>query len=162
MELLEVYVVSGTRSKATYVAFLDTFLPHRRALAEEFPFPEFTDPPQNVYLDPEELMERLELEPNQSYSLYWQCDESSQGLQAMLIFTCDQAMIAGLVVPTGTEGRILLEIANVVKGQFGLVTTENFPPETSAEFIDLCRTSTLIALVDGRLRGDRGESWDRE
>ena len=149
---VEVYVLCEVRSKDMGTAFLDTFLPHRNSVAAEFPFPEFRDPPQKVYHSAEEIMDRLELEPNQGYSLYWNLDERRPPRQAMLFFTCDGAMIAGLVVP-GDEGcNALVEIAKCVRGHYGFLTTENPPPATSVEFMELCRNSTLSALVDGRLR----------
>lgn len=150
--MVEVYVLCEVRSKGIGTAFLDTFLPRRNSVAEEFPFPEFRDPPQKVYHSAEEVMDRLEREPNRGYSLYWNSDENRPARQAMLFFTCDGAMIAGLVVP-GDEGcDALVKIAKSVGGHYGFLTTENPPPVTSVGFMELCHKSTLCALVDGRLR----------
>lgn len=152
MDEVEVYMLCRAREKGAAVAFLDKFLPRRHSSADEFLFPELSDSTQEVYRSPEEVMERLELESNQSYALYWDSDEAGARRQAMLFFTSDGEMIAGLVVPAVAASKALVELAEVVGGQFGFLTTENPPPETSAQFIDLCRASTLTALVDGRVR----------
>ena len=157
MDTVEVYVLCESRSKVTAMAFLDAFLPDRKSSSEEFPFPEFSDSPQNVYFSAGEVMSRLEHEPSQSYSLHWGSTGSRKVSQAMIFFTRDGAMIAGLVVSNLEADETLVKIARIVEGQFGFLTTENPPPETCTEFIDLCRESTLTALVDGCLRKGSAE-----
>ncbi len=61
----EIYVLCAARTKG--MSFLDTFLPLRAAVAEEFPFPEFAATPTAVYRTPEEVMHRLASEPNEGY-----------------------------------------------------------------------------------------------
>jgi hypothetical protein len=151
MEPIEVYVLCQNREKIIGIAFLNTFLPNRSPLADEFPFPEFVDLPQVVYSKYEDIMQKLENESHESYSLYWKSKDGEGSHQAMLFYTQDGAMIAGLVVPSERVVNALVDVAEVVRGKFGFITLESHPPKSSIEFIDLCQGATLPALVDGKL-----------
>lgn len=152
MEPFEVYVLCRKRSTIVALEFLDAFLPNRKPVADEFPYPEFGARPQAIYHTPEEVMLQLEVEHQESYSIYWDGDDSEYALQGMLFFTEDGAMIVGLVIVGTNYAKALLDVANVVCGRFGLITSESRPPDTQTEFMSMCRNSTLTALVDGQIQ----------
>ena len=152
MEPFEAYVLCQNRSTVLGLEFLNTFVPRRTPVADEFPYPELTESPLAIYQTAEDVMRRLELETEENYALYWDGDENQYASQGMLFFTKDGGMIAGLALTGKYYAKTLLDIANVVGGQFGIITSENRPPDTKAEFIDMCRKSTLPSLVDGQIQ----------
>lgn len=148
---VEIYVVSNGRSLEASLRFLNHFLPLRAQAAEEYPYPEFSDEPEQVFDSAEALMERLQQEPGEEYGIYW--DKIGQGdpHQAMLFYTVDGGLIAGLAVSGSVvELRpVLQEMASIVGGRFGYATCEARPPDTLAEFTDRARRSKTLRLVDG-------------
>jgi hypothetical protein len=149
MSSTEIYVSCGVRSKAIAKRFLDGYAPNRSAVADEYPFPEFADVPESVYKTESEIIDRLVSEPSCSYSIYWDCEGSSE--QVMLFFTADGHMIAGVGGPTSSFGKTLSKICDLVEGRFGYVTEGNCPPESFRDFELLCRKSSLPCIVDGKL-----------
>jgi len=151
-EPVEVYVLCADRSFRTGMNFLGSFAPSRRPVSDEFPFPEFSDSPVVCLKDPNEAIRRLESEKNEGYALHWSCEDDQPSSQAMLVFTDDGSMIAGLVVTPQKAAGVLSKIAKVVSGRFGYITMEGRPPDSTEAFIDICRRSTIPAIVDGVLR----------
>jgi hypothetical protein len=158
MDRLEVYVLCESRSRACAEPFLNAFLPQRSPAAEDYPFPQYTDQPEVVYQTPDEVMQRMETEPDARYSLYWRNQTAEEPEMAMLFYTRDGAMIAGLVVSEPAVGPTLQAMSRQVQGRFGYITLESSPPETRDEFISLCRDSTEINLFAGDLRPAESES----
>jgi hypothetical protein len=72
----EVYVLCRNRSTVVGLEFLDAFVPSRKPVADEFLYPEFGADPQTFYHTPDEVMRRLEAEPQESYSIYWDGGDS--------------------------------------------------------------------------------------
>ena len=130
------------------MSFLDTFLAKRKPVADEFPFPEYAESPVEIYRRPDDVIQRLEAEPNESYSIYWNSTDENLDRMAMLFFTRDGAMIAGLARDNDPR-TMLSKIAGVVGGRFGFVTAESPPPDSVREFLVVCRESALPALNDG-------------
>lgn len=152
MELLEIYVLCESRSATVAQTFLQAFLPERTAATDEYPFPEFIDPPVEIIRSFEELAQRLENDEQKSYAAYWNSTSDHGPRQAMLFYLEDGSMIAGLVVQNSSVNDFLLKLARRVNGRYGYVCGSQPPPATSAAFIDICRNSTLPCLVDGQLR----------
>lgn len=152
MDAIEIYVLCGSRSKRLADVFLDAYLPHRTCVASEFPYPEYSNNPKFIFSAPDKLLEQLETDPGQSYSLYWDSNNSGEISQAMLFYTIDGAMIAGLAGTIQSPGNAILNLASVVNGRYGYMTSEECPPDTKADFIETCRNSTQICLFDGDLR----------
>jgi hypothetical protein len=148
----EVYVLCRNRSTVVGLEFLDAFVPSRKPVADEFLYPEFGAGPQTFYHTPDEVMRRLEAEPQESYSIYWDGGDSGYALQGMLFYTEDGAMVAGLVTAGTNYSEPLLDVTNIVGGRFGFITSENRPPDTQTQFISTCRDSVLTSLVDGQIR----------
>lgn len=151
MELVEIYVLCKDRSKALALAFLEQFLPNRKAVAEDYPYPEYADEPKYVYDDYKEIAEVLEQDLNESYSLYW--DNTSDGdiRSAMIFYTEDASMIAGITVAVGEEEAWLRKMSNFLRGGYGYIGFDAPPPETKLEFIDLCKGSDQPRIVEGEL-----------
>ena len=133
--------------------FLCAFLPRRSPGAEEYPVPQWSDQPSIVLRSADEVLELLELSPSEPYAIYWNGVDSGAVPQAMLFFTRDGAMIAGVVSSDSEVKATLVALAGVVGARFGYMTGEAPPPETRDEFIALCRESTLLCIVEGAIRG---------
>lgn len=152
MERREVYVLCESRSRACAEPFLNAFLPQRSPADEDYPFPQYEDQPEVVYERPEEIMQRMEAAPDARYALYWRNLVAEGPEMAMLFYTRDGALMAGLVVDEPEVQATLQALSRQVQGRFGYITSESCPPETREEFIDLCRDSTEINLFAGELR----------
>ncbi len=152
MDPTEIYVLCESRSAQLAKCFLDVCLPSRNPLADEYPFPEYVDEPSDTFQTSEELMRRLEKDEHESYSIYWDAASNDGNRQAMLFYTEDGAMIAGIGGPNVGLDETLLYVAKQVNGRFGYITSGSCPPETIEAFIDICRKSTLTNLFEGQLR----------
>lgn len=152
MNPIEVYVMCESRSAELARHFLDVCLPSRTPVADQYPFPEYVDTPTETFQSPEKLMEKLADENNESYSIYWDAVDNCGPQQAMIFYTDDGAMIAGLGGPNLSIDESLTLISHQVNGRFGYVTSGSCPPETIEEFLELCHSSTLPSLVDGCVR----------
>ena len=153
MDATEVYVLCGSRTARVAANFLDGCLPSRTEVAEEYPFPEFADLPSMTFHSAEELMRRLETETEEEYSIYWNNSARHGPRQAMLFYTSDGAMIAGVGGPDTTWSDTIARVANRVGGRYAYVTSGSRPPETREAFIRMCREATMTNLYKGRLRG---------
>lgn len=152
MEPLEFYVLCESRSTELAKRFLDTFLPFRIPVAEDFPFPQYEDDSKAIFQTPEELMKCLEENKDEGYSFYWNSQCESGPDQAMLFYTEDGAMIVGLSGVNLAPADTLKKISKQVEGRYGYFTIESCPPNTRDEFIEICRESTLTNLFDGWIR----------
>jgi len=151
MAYSEVYVLCQERSADAAVRFLDKFLPVRRGVAEEYYYPENSDKPTFHTTDEAQLIAHLVQIPKSKYGIYWDQEAVSEPSLAMLFFTEDGGMIAGLAVPEEASKRYLGELAQDVRGRFGMVSFEERPPDTTEEFIYRCRSSGNLRIVDGML-----------
>lgn len=149
MSQYEVYAACKVRSLAEATNFLDAFLPMRREVAEEYPLPEMSDTPRHVFGDATSLIRRLEEERTEEYAIYWDKEGSGGPSQAMLFFTRDGGMIAGLASSDPNSAGLLSELASAAGATYGLVMLEERPPGTLDAFRDLCRTMSTNRLLDG-------------
>lgn len=155
MTQYEVYVACKDRSSTEANRFLDAFLPKRREVADEYPLPETSDTPRDVFGDAASLIRRLEEDSSEEYAIYWDREGSGDPHQAMLFFTEDGGMIAGLASANPDSLKLLRELANAVGATYGLVVLEERPAGTLGEFRDLCRTTPTNRLVDGEFLLER-------
>ncbi len=146
----ESYVACVRRDLEIAERFLDHFLPSRVEVALDYPFPFLVDEPVVTFSDTGSLIERLLRDGEEDYSIYWDRVGAGEPRLAMLFFTKDRGMIAGLVAHSVDSMELLRELAGIVKGRFGLVTDEQIPPDTLEEFIQRCRVWTGPRLIDGR------------
>lgn len=151
MTQYEVYVECSSRRANVARCFLDHFLPMRREVADEYPFPELSDEPLLTFSTAADLICRLESELSESYAVYWERMDDGEPFQAMLFFTEDGGMIAGLSASRSEPAELLLELANIVGGRYGVVVGEQRPPAIMESFVEMCRRAEGIRLVSGRL-----------
>ncbi len=150
MEPKEIYILCHARSKLLANSFLEYFLPNRRAAATDYPVPELSGCPRLILTSAEELLEWLESEVNQTYSLYWNNLHENDPQMAMLFFTQDGGMIAGLVIHSD-ETLWLKQVATHVGGRFGYVSFEEPPPDKMDIFVEYCKTTITTKLLEGQL-----------
>lgn len=139
------------RNEELAARFLDRFLPDREDVADEYPFPELSDSPERTFSDAASLIRHLESKRDHGYALYWDRKNSGDPQQAMLVFTEDGGMIAGVASTNPEPQRLLRDVADVVDGKFGLVVLEERPPDTLEEFVAMCKGAEGIRLVDGQI-----------
>lgn len=152
MDATEIYVLCRSRSKAVASRFLNAFGTSRKQVAEEYPYPEFADEPETTYMNPSDLIERLENDHDSSYSVYWDCHSEDEPDQVMIFFTSEGRMIVGIGGPTGSIESELEKIATLVGGEYGYVTSGSCPPDSRDEFVKIATASTLPCVVQGQLR----------
>jgi hypothetical protein len=154
MNEFSIYAICSQRTKKCADTFLNSFVPNRVPLAEEYEFPQYADDPIVIYSAAGDLIERLETEIGQSYSIYWDAGAnaiSSSISQAILLFTSDGKMIAGLVAREENVVGLLSALKAVVSARWGMVTGDEFPPTGFADFVRICASSSLPRIVDGDL-----------
>ncbi len=149
MPQCELYAVCDARSAAAATAFLDAFLPARVEAAVDYPVPALSDSPEHTYTDVADLLAALERRGGEEYAVYWNRAGRGDPHQAMLMFTADGGMIAGLATSRPDPGALLQELAQTVRGNFAVVVLEQRPPDTLAEFRALCANATGPRIVDG-------------
>lgn len=152
MDAAEIYVLCGARTSAVAHRFLDTFAERRMPAAEDFPFPEFSDEPEDILLNTNELIDLLESRSHEPYAIYWDLEGRPAGEQVMLFFTEDGGMIAGIGGHVESVADALITMSAVVNGKYGYVTNGTCPPATIEEFKAICEQSTLTNLFEGKLR----------
>ncbi len=151
MQMLEIYVLCKERSKGVVIDFLENFLPNRKGITDDYPFPEYSSEPKHVYGQYEELIDVLEKFKDEAYSLYWDSTENGEIKSAMIFFNEDGSLIAGLVVHEHCAEILLTKLSNIVGGEYGFVNFDSPPPATSEEFIEFCRISDQIKLLEGEI-----------
>lgn len=155
METKEIYILCKERSQVIALQFLERFLPSRKPSALDYLYPQYNDNPEIVYRDCEQLIEKLERELNQPYSLYWDNVNDNPIRNAMLFFTADGNMISGLAVMGGEDKDWLEKISSVVGGNYGYVSFEEPPPDDTQEFIEICQTTVQSRLVNRVIKSSR-------
>jgi hypothetical protein len=98
LDSYDLYALAGERSYEVVKRFRDRWLTSLEPAAEEHEFPRYSDRPDAVYRSPWELIDRLLAAPEQPHSLYWSNRGPGEELHAMLFFTTDSGLIAGLTV----------------------------------------------------------------
>ncbi|WP_018694169.1 hypothetical protein [Algicola sagamiensis] len=151
MNTVEVYVLCKSRSFILAHKFLNQFAPSRECSHEDFPFPEYTDTPSQVYKCVEDVLRELESNQTESYSLYWDVIAHDYLNSVMLFFTDDGGMIAGIAVSEGYETKVINDLTKTVSGEYGYVSYENVPPSSSEEFIRICNSSNHLRVVAGKV-----------
>jgi hypothetical protein len=134
----DLYVLSGSRKQETVDAFLVTYAGHMEEAAAEYPFPQYADHYDKVYHDIGSLVTALLGNPRMSYSLYFNSRNHGDPIQsAMLFFTTDGHLIAGLTVTCGQDqlDGYLQRLVNCVAGEWGYAVVETPPPLSKAEFV---------------------------
>jgi hypothetical protein len=94
------YVLSHQRSRSFITSFLDTFLPNRQEATSRYEIPQFSESPDFLFTNADELITYLEQHPNELHAIYWLNKDASPLRGAMCIFTSDGQVILGLYCET--------------------------------------------------------------
>src|SRR5262249_27578188 len=143
----DLYVLAGARSREVVERFRERWLAGFEESEVDYVFPQFADEPEAVYASPWDLINRLLAEPNQPRSFYWRNPRPGHVLHAMLFFTTDGGLIAGLTVDTDdpvVAGTTLRHLAESIDGRYGYAKWEQPPPDTASEFKTEARTSKML------------------
>jgi hypothetical protein len=146
---LDLYALAGERSHDVVRRFRDRWLTSFEPSAAEYEFPQYSDRPDAVYSSPWELIDRLLAAPEQPHSLYWRNPRPGHELHAMLFFTTDGGLIAGLTVATADPDRArttLRRLAQSVDARYGYATWEEPPPDTASGFKARARKAEIQLL----------------
>ena len=135
-ELNDCYVLALERSASLAARFLARFLPRReRAFAPEDPS-EVLGLPQGVSID--QVLEHLEAEQAQGYSMYFHNRDDSDPLHAAVIFNEDGSLFLMLSVDASggeaTAGRYLQELQEFADARFAYWGWEEPPVVGALEF----------------------------
>lgn len=148
----EVYAECARRDVETAHRFLRAFAPSWVEGADEYPLPQYSASPREVFRDAESLLVCLERERAEYFGIYWHrpAHDPGEPHDAMLFFTHDGGMIAGLGSAFLEPKALLKQLAAVVDARFGMAVFEEPPPDTCAEFRERCRGAITARLADGK------------
>jgi hypothetical protein len=136
--LADVYVLATERTAAMARSFLDCFLPDRVAAANEYPLPEYADPPERVFTDSADVIEWCASRPAESYAVYWlNARPASEPHSAHVFFLTDGGMVLGLSTRrdgAGEPEELLRRLQSFAGSRFGYWTYEHPPVGSTAEF----------------------------
>jgi hypothetical protein len=110
--------------------------------------------PDEVLTCVDDLLARLEEALLEPYGLHWDNDADGEPFGCMLFFSADGGLVAGVAVRDENGATWLKNVAAVVDGKFGYVTSEEPPPDTAASFVERCRSAHVTRLVDGQVIWD--------
>jgi hypothetical protein len=147
----EIFVACRVRSLLVANAFLDRFVPTRSEAAGDYVYPEFSDHPRHIFTEVSDVLDLLMVEVSETYEVFWHNEARSDIRGAVLMFTSDGGMIAGLLTVSDEPEALLVRLANVVEGHFGYMTDSHAFPSTLSVFELLCRTPSPLSLVEGEL-----------
>lgn len=152
MEESEFYVLANTRSLEIVQGFLDNFLPERDEQAEDYPFLEYSDEPEKVFVDVSQLLARLVDSTKEEYGIYWEGLGESKVSKGMLFFTEDGSLILGAACHKTDALRLMRDVADLTGASFGVVSMLESPPESAEKFKMLCRQYSVMSLVEGEIQ----------
>lgn len=143
-EYIDCYWLVDSRKSSLCHDFLNKFLPTREESAEDYPVPIFSDSPTHTFTDVNKLLDYLEKNESEDYSIYWNnLEETSVYKHAMVFHTDDGKMILGISL----EGNSLhdkstighfKELGEFLGGSIGCMKIDEVPPSNSQEFIEFC------------------------
>ena len=91
----DIYVLSEKRSQKDIEIFLDTFLPNRVEMADEYEYPQYSDTPDQLYGSSDEIIRLCCGDKVLEYGLYWSGKGDSPAF-GMIFFIEDGHVIYGL------------------------------------------------------------------
>lgn len=134
------YVLTNKRSREFITSFLDTFLPNRQQAASQYGIPQFSESPDLLFTNVDELITYLEQHSNEMQAIYWLNKEASPLRGAMCIFTSDGKLIAGLYCEslrpdTRCETVYLQRLKEFCGSTIGLIEYEQPAAQDTPEFL---------------------------
>lgn len=146
----EYYALSTERTRERVFGFLDKYMPQREQVTTEYFIPELSDNPKYEFCSDVELIEYLIENQNEPYGIYWNEKCSDSYNQVMAFFTCDGNVILGLALSGQDDLSTLTKLANEVDAQFACIGSEEPPPESSIEFVEMCK-QVKSSIPDGAI-----------
>jgi hypothetical protein len=153
----DIYALAAQRSSDIVREFRDRWLDGFEESASEYEFPRYASSPVNIFVSPWDLVDTLLREPKEPHAIYWHHPGSREVSNAMLFFTTDAHMLAGLTIVDDapeTLAHYLRELARSVGASFGYITLEEPPPETAEAFVARARLAPPPKLLEGSLVTD--------
>ncbi|MDP0492087.1 MAG: hypothetical protein Q7Q71_13645 [Verrucomicrobiota bacterium JB023] len=134
-EFADIYALASTRSEQAIIDFLDRFFPKRSESADEYEIPQYADSPRVVYDQVSDLIRHCCNETTEAYAVYWRAEDRAE--HAMAFFLADGGLIVGISSPANEPRRvdaIAEELGNFLNTDEIIITYEELPPETTADF----------------------------
>jgi hypothetical protein len=134
------YVLVNSRSKKLVQEFLAHFLPKRRAWADEYEVPQYSDKPEQVFRTTEDALAYLEEHPHEHHGLYWANEGRGDTRRGMVFPTSDGEMIYGLSCDAKDPkiaDKLLDAMKLFLKSEIGCIAIEEPPPESAQGFKEL-------------------------
>ncbi len=146
-------VLIPDRLANTAIEILEFSLKHYEITTDECPVPPYSDQPDVVYDNDDDLLNYLEHRAEEEYQAYWRSVGASDAEMAALFYTTDEALIGLFVLE---ETLCLKPLENIVPKfgiQFGYMSGNEVPPRSAKEFIDITRRSELPRVIEGNVFG---------
>jgi len=135
----DVYALSPSRTTEAVDHFLDRFAPSREEVTNEYEVPQYEATPVACFGRAADVIAFLADHPDEPYSLYWRNTAADGPAFVMTFFTTDGAIILGLSCAEEQAEHWLSELKAFAKANVGSRAFEQPPPETTVEFLRLCR-----------------------
>lgn len=136
------YLVHTRKLNIIYDFFTKYFPLGLRELATDYPFPEFSDYPEKIYIFLKDLLIYLEKNPVFEYTVYFENkDKFAIIKQVTLQYTNDGKIIFGVSI-IGNEPsliqkfEVIKDIKHYLDSNKAYATVEEAPPGNSEEFIN--------------------------
>ena len=143
-QYIESYYLVDNRESNVILNFIGTYSIVKKELADEYPFPQYSNFTEKIFPSDEELLTFLEANSNFDYSAYWENENKESVIKQFSVhFTDDGKMIIGVAM-VGNElnskesVKLFKEIKNYLNSSIACITSEEPPPTNSIEFADFC------------------------
>jgi hypothetical protein len=137
----ELYAFTSNRSAEFVLRLLDKALPQRMPVAQDYPVPESSDHPTQIFKSDLEILCHLERHSEEPYGIYWNDASAGSRLQAMAFYTRDGGLIFGIAGNFPDPESSLKALGSLVGAKFMRFGWEQRPPDTASEFIAQCSGS---------------------
>ena len=111
-------------------------------MSEDYSVPRFSEDPERVFQTEREILRYLEEHPQEPYGLYFNDADPGSARQAMVFYTVDGMTIFGLADDSPDHMARLHELAAFIGAEHSLSGWEQPPPDSSSEFVELCRIAS--------------------
>lgn len=144
-EFIDSYYLVDKRKLNIVYDFFKEYQFLKNELAEDYPVPQYSEVPENIFFSDIDLLLFLETNPNCDYLVYWENKkEDSIIKQVTLQYTNDGKMIIGVSIVGvdiySTDSiQLFKRIKKYLNSSEGCITSNEPPPLNSIEFIEFCK-----------------------
>ncbi len=144
-QYLDFYFLIDNRESFLIKEILYKHMPMCEESQNEYPVPIYSDNPDIIFTEVDELILYLEMKSNCDYIIYWQSLDLNSIIQHFIVqFTNDGKMIFGFsVYGNNPNDKFILKLYNDLKknlkSNVGCITSEEPPPSNSIEFLDFVK-----------------------